>query len=246
MPRSALKFDARQAMILAERYVETLMGDPRNTLLLLLQAPFLAGIIVLVWREAERATATLDFVMTLTCVWFGCINACREIVKERPYFRRERRAGLSALSYLASKALVLALLAFLQSLVLAVVVNLWIPLRGPLPVYFAILFLTTIAGTALGLLLSALCGTVDKAVGFVPLLLIPQILFSEFVLPETYQSAFTKLMEKFMIVHWGYEALKAAGETSVDAARLAADGAALALFFVALIAVTGLFLQREK
>lgn len=244
--RSVFRFDMRQSMILSERYIETLLGDLRNTLLLLVQAPFLAGIIVLVWREAEHATTTLDFVMTLTCVWFGCVNACREIVKERPYFIRERRAGLSSISYIVSKATVLSLLGFFQSLLLTVLVNIWIPLRAPLPIYFAVLFLTSLAGTALGLLLSSISGSVDKAVGFVPLLLIPQILFSEFVLPEKYQSAVTKVMEKFMIVHWGYNSLKAAGAATIDAGVLAGNMSALVAFFLVLLVLTGLFVVHEK
>jgi hypothetical protein len=184
--------------------------------------------------------------MILTCVWFGCINACREIVKERALFHRERRAGLKPLSYLLSKAVVLSMLGFLQSLILAVAVNIFIPLRGPIPLYFAVLFLTSLAGTALGLLLSALSGSVDKSVGFVPLLMIPQILFSEFVLPEKYQSGFTKVMEKFMIVRWGYEGLKTAGAAVMDTPRLAGQMAVLLAFFLILLTLTGLLLLKEK
>ena len=85
----------RQSGVLADRYFDILLGDLRNTLLLLCQAPIIAGLIVLVWRNVEQATTTLYFVLVLTSIWFGCTNASREIVKERAIFFRERMVGVA-------------------------------------------------------------------------------------------------------------------------------------------------------
>ncbi len=78
----------RQSGILADRYFDILLGDLKNTLLLLFQAPIIAGLIVLVWRNVEEPTNTLYFVLVLTSIWFGCSNASRELVKERAIFFR--------------------------------------------------------------------------------------------------------------------------------------------------------------
>ena len=41
----------------------------------------------------ERDTPSLYFALCLSAVWFGCIGACREIIKERPIVERERLFG---------------------------------------------------------------------------------------------------------------------------------------------------------
>jgi ABC-type multidrug transport system permease subunit len=48
----------------------------------------------------------------------------------------------------------------------------------------------------------------DKAVAMVPLVIIPQILFSEFALPKELHEGVTKYLERLMIVGWGYENFK--------------------------------------
>ncbi len=78
----------RQSGILADRYFDILLGDLRNTVLLLLQSPIIAGLIVLVWRNVEQATDTMYFALALTSIWFGCTNASRAIVKKQAIFLR--------------------------------------------------------------------------------------------------------------------------------------------------------------
>ena len=53
---------------------------------------------------------TVLFMLSTVAVWFGIINAAREIAKESAVLRRERLAGLSVLAYVLSKVLVMALL----------------------------------------------------------------------------------------------------------------------------------------
>ena len=60
------------------------------------------------WGSVEEDTPSLYFVMCLSALWFGCINACREIVKERAIIERERFFGLNIIAYVGSKVWVLA------------------------------------------------------------------------------------------------------------------------------------------
>lgn len=204
----------RQLEILTERYLEIVLSDFGNTLLLLLQAPIIASCMILVWRDVDQATDTLYFVMTLSAVWFGAINACREIVKERPIFLRELRAGLDIRAYVASKLAVLALLGFVQCLVLVVMVNWEVALLGgPFP-HFVVLVAASLAGTSLGLALSAFSGTPDRAVAGVPILLLPQILFSDMVLKPEHQSRLTRTLKDLTITQWSYD-----GQREVAAAE---------------------------
>ena len=76
--------------------------------------------------------------------------------------------------------------------------------RGPLPLELLALFGASLAGTGLGLLVSALASTQERAVFAVPLLLLPQILFSELAIPDTLYSDVVATVEKLMPVHWAY------------------------------------------
>jgi ABC-type multidrug transport system permease subunit len=125
------------------------------------------------------------FMLATVSVWFGIINAAREITKEAPIFRRERLVNLRIGPYLLSKAVVLGLLALVQMALLLGVLLIRIRVPGdtgvllpPLLELFITLLLTTGAGTALGLVISAFASSNDRAISIVPLALIPQILFA--------------------------------------------------------------------
>lgn len=123
------------------------------------------------------------FIMAFAAVMFGCTNAAREIVKEAPIYRREHAVKLGIAPYLFSKMAILGVLCLLQSAVLVVMVNVAAPLRqgiflpANLEVYIT-LALTSLAGLMLGLMLSAVAPNTDRALSFLPLLLIPQVIFS--------------------------------------------------------------------
>lgn len=123
------------------------------------------------------------FIMAFAAVMFGCTNAAREIVKEVPIYRREHAVNLGIAPYLFSKIAILGVLCLLQSGVLMVMVNFAAPLRQGifLPASlegYITLALTSLAGLMLGLMVSAVAPNTDRALGFLPLLLIPQVIFS--------------------------------------------------------------------
>lgn len=223
--------DWRQAGILADRYLDVILGDVRTTLLLLLQAPLIAALIVLRWNNVN-ATDSLFFVLSLTAVWFGCVNAAREIVKEKRIFLRERMLNLNVGAYLYSKFKILALLNFLQCLALVGIVHYYVHLGSRVPCYFLILLITSLAGTALGLLISSWVSSEDKAVGIVPLVIIPQILFSQFVLPQDLIAGFAMWLEKLMIVKWSYDLFSAFRSDEIQVVQALQDCGVLAGFIV--------------
>ncbi len=204
--RRAWRVSARQFEVLVERNLELLFSDFGNTALLLLQAPIIAGCMILVWRDVDQATDTLYFVMTLSAVWFGAINACREIVKERAIFLRELRVGLEIGSYLWARLAVLVLLGFVQCLILVVMVNSQVALKGGPFLHFVVLLAASLAGTSMGLALSAVSGTPDRAVAGVPILLLPQILFSSVILSQPHASRVTRTLQDLTFTQWSYDA----------------------------------------
>lgn len=126
---------------------------------------------------------TLIFIMAFTAVLFGCINGAREIVKERPVYRRERMVNLGIAPYLFSKIVVLGIFCLLQSAIIVYAVNWKTPfMQGIfLPVMVEIyitMALSALAGLMLGLAISALAPNTDRALSLVPIVLVPQVIFS--------------------------------------------------------------------
>ena len=123
------------------------------------------------------------FIMAFAAVMFGCINGAREIVKEDPIYRRERAVNLGIAPYMFSKITVLGVLCLLQSAILVLMVNAIAPFQQGifLPVTLEIyisMALTALAGLMLGLTVSAIVPNNDRALSFIPIILIPQVIFS--------------------------------------------------------------------
>jgi hypothetical protein len=211
-----VKPDSRQLSVLCERYLELILADKWNTLLLLAQAPVIAGLIVVIWKDVDAVTDSLLFVLALSAIWFGTLNACREIVKEKDIFEREWMKGLSLSAYLWSKLYVLSLVGLAQCLALVFIVNSYIDLGDPPLGHLLVLFPASLGGTGLGLLISASVTTVDRSLTAVPLLLIPQILFSELLLSHEHSTDFVKFLEKTAITTWTYEGLAQLEKSEMD------------------------------
>ncbi len=207
----------RQFGILARRYIDLLGQDRRNLALLLAQAPLMGALLVMVSPATAlspvRGDATearkLLFMLSTVGVWFGIINAAREVCKEATILRRERLADLRVGSYVLSKVAVLGALVLLQSALLLTVVSLWVPLPArtvvidPAVDFYLTTVLSSAAGLALGLLISALASTPDKAMSVVPLALVPQILFAGMIFDL---EGATTVASWFTVSRWSMDA----------------------------------------
>jgi len=229
--------------VLVARYRSILLGDPGTVLMLLAQAPFIGWLCTIVWGSIERDTPSLYFVLCLSAVWFGCINACREVVKERAILERERFFGLSIRGYVWSKLEVLAWLGLAQVLLMQVAVEYQMGVRGPFLLQTLALWGASLCGTGLGLLVSAVSSRQERAVGAVPLLILPQILFSPFTIPKDHFSDVVAAVEKAMPVRWAFRVFEEAAAAEPRwslvvgalAVLLAYTGALYALVTVALL-----------
>ena len=125
-------------------------------MVLLAQAPIIACLIGLVFDtngnllERTRAESQICFLLVLSAVWFGCLNACREVVKELPIYLRERHANVGITAYLASKMLPLSLLCFIQCALLVSIVSCVVSVPGDQLSRSALILLSSVAATAMG------------------------------------------------------------------------------------------------
>jgi ABC-type multidrug transport system permease subunit len=235
-----------QRRTLAARYLECVLGDRVTLVLLLLQAPLIGWLCTVVWRPMGTDTPSLYFVLCLAAVWFGCIGACREIVKERAIIERERLFGVGAGPVVLSKAQALFALSTVQVVLMQLAVEWRLALRGPYLVQTAILMLAAWCGVGLGLLVSALAARQERAVGAVPLLLLPQILFSEITVPRQYFSDTVAVIEKLMPLRWAYRAFNESAALEPSWLKVAGHVAVLALYGALLLGLAALALRRPR
>jgi ABC-type multidrug transport system ATPase subunit len=178
-------FSLRQFKVLLQRNWELKFVDRGQTLLLFLQAPIVALLVALM-ASAPNQVQTL-FMAMFAALWFGCSNAVREIVDEQTVYRRERQTGLKIPSYILSKLAVLSFVALAQCVSVVVIllaVNRALDLSLPEVVAaIGILFLVALNGTLIGLFISSLVSSPEKALSLFPLVLIPELLLCGLFLP---------------------------------------------------------------
>lgn len=205
-------FGWQQTFTLMSRYIELLMSDKRNMLFLILQAPLVALVIGLVFTLSdnliERAgtESQIVFMLSLSVIWFGCINSVRELVKELPIYLRERSVNLAIAPYIVSKLIPLTAICFIQCLLLLLVLEPFISIQGDLFTRFLVLFSVSVAATTMGLSVSAFVSSNDKAMTTIPMLLVPQIILAGAVVEL--KGAALWIAKSTMISYWGYEAMK--------------------------------------
>jgi ABC-type multidrug transport system ATPase subunit len=181
-----------QGSIFAERYCRLLSRDRTAIAFSLLQGVAVALLTALVaakpmvWNMKGAAPV---FVFGCASVWFGMLNSVRELVKERTIWRREQLVGGNTAAYLTSKLGVLGALGAFQTVTSLVVLAMTIGLPssgGMVPSFLSIgvtLFLANLTGMAIGLLVSSLASSSDRAMSIVPYLLISQLVLCGVLFP---------------------------------------------------------------
>jgi ABC-type multidrug transport system ATPase subunit len=207
----------RQFFILSSRYYEIMLKDIKNLAIVLLQAPIIAILLALVFKRDifnddpkigdGNAALTLIFFLICVSVWFGTSNAAREIIKEHVIYERERMINLQVIPYVLSKFVILSLICLVQCAILLgiVVIGVKFPDNGRYDFYadvYCCIFLTSLTGVGMGLLVSSIVSTVDKATSIVPILLIPQLIFSGAIIPFKNMDKFSKFISNFIVSRW--------------------------------------------
>ncbi len=185
-----------QLSLLSKRYLRLTLRDPVSQILTLISGPIaiaLTGLIL----SAETPLATLDpletaqaplamrlvFVFSCIAIWIGLSSAVREIVKESAIYARERLINLGLFAYLGSKLLIWLGIVTLQSVLMAgvILVAFDAPISNLMPWGLGVgvtNLLTILASVSLSLAISAFVKTQNEANNLLPLIMIPQIIFS--------------------------------------------------------------------
>jgi len=175
-------------------------------IMLLVQPLVIAILICLVFSQ----TPTVDFLLVISAMWFGCSSAAPQMVKERAIYRRERMLNLRLDAYLFSKLLPLMLLTTVQVIVMLLIAALFGDTEGSLMRRFPALLLAGWNGVAIGLLISAVSATAEKAMAIVPLVLIPQIVLGGFLIAVSDMNLGTNIISRIAAARWATQACNVA------------------------------------
>ncbi len=193
---------------LSKRYFSIKINDRSNTGLMILQAPIIAMLVCLIFKNIAMA---VPFLMAVSAVWFGANNAAREIVCETAIFKRERMFNQGLLPYIFSKLLVLGAFAAIQSfLFIAIITLFYHKTSGPEDVVwnnpglsFIWMLSLSLASSMMGLFLSSLVKTTERVMTIVPIVLIPQIMLAGIV--ARIDTFFVEIVSYLTLSRWGTE-----------------------------------------
>jgi len=202
-----------QLFLLTSRYSKIMVKDTRNILTLLLQAPVIGILTYFAFKGAHKIgqfppeeviMEQLLFVLIIAAIWFGANNSAREISKEQSVYRRERMVFLKIFPYLFSKFIVLAFICLFQTVILVLMMDGLIGLKGNIVDIMLIVFLTALSGVTLGLFISSVVKTTNMAISLIPIVLIPQIIFSGLLKPVEEMDDVSKAISKVCVSYWSY------------------------------------------
>jgi len=247
--RSGLLEPLRQFGILVQRNVRLLLAERRSLIMAATQSVVIGLLLGFAFQDmgagpvAETSRGSLMLLLGLSALWFGCNGASKEIVGDLAIYRQERNVNLSTAGFVLSKFTVSGLLTVLQVLVVfALTAALAQEIPGDDLRQLAPLLAGALAGTALGLLISAATDTRDQATTLVPLALVPQFILSKVIVPALPTVA-VRFAEIFVTGYWIVEGMRAvyaespvviSGTEEAPLVALAAASSGEAVFYIAL------------
>jgi ABC-type multidrug transport system ATPase subunit len=216
----------RQYATLTRRYARVIAAD-RGYVLFMELLPLILGLLIRFVPAMQglagpngnmSAQELLQILVTCACL-AGTACSVRELVKERPIYIRELAAGLSPGAYLLSKLTLLGAISIVQSCVIVLLglAGRQMPAHGVLlrdyPLLELIIAIAVLAVTSmcLGLLVSAFVSTSEKAMPFLVMLTMFQVILSGGVLPFNGMNGLSQL-SWIAPARWGF----AAGASTVN------------------------------
>ncbi|WP_066630102.1 ATP-binding cassette domain-containing protein [Labilibacter marinus] len=217
----------RQFMIYSYRDSLSKWKDRQYMMINFLEAPLLALILgyftkfiigtesnanEYIFSQNDNIPAYL-FMAVVVALFLGLNVSAEEIIKDRKLLQRERFLNLSRSSYLNSKIMILFGISAVQTLSLVLIGNYILEIKGLHFSYWLILFSTACFSNMLGLNISSGLKSVVAIYILIPLVLVPQLLFSGVIVDfdKLHNSISTKdyvpRIADVMTARWAYEAL---------------------------------------
>ena len=153
------------------------------------------------------------FITIIVGIFLGLTVAAEEINKDKKILVRERFLNLSRGSYLFSKLTILFVISGIQTILFVTIGNFILEIKGMYLEYWLILFSTSCLSNLVGLNISSAFNSAKVIYIIVPLLIIPQLLFSGVIVqfdklhPSVSNATKVPWIGNMMVSRWAYEAL---------------------------------------
>lgn len=219
----------KQVSTVARRQIRLVLSDRFYTVFLML-LPFVVGALSLTVTGPRpglgiaqpSAPTQPQFIMVLLnigAVFMGTALTIRDLIGERPIFKREQAVGLSTWAYLLAKITVFCLFAITQSAIAVVLVRLGkgaptesaLFFGNPTFALFVTVAATCVASAILGLMLSALAQSNEQIMPMLVVSIMSQLVLAGGMITVTGRAGLDQLSWT-MPGRWGY----AAGASSID------------------------------
>lgn len=164
------------------------------------------------YRENENIIIYM-FMAVVVALFIGLTVSAEEIIRDRKIQKRESFLNLSKASYLWSKVIILFSLSAIQAILFIVVGNYVLEIQGMTWPYWVLLFSTFCFSNMLGLNISASFNSAITIYILIPILIIPQLLFSGVMVkfdklnPIITSQSVVPVVGDMMTSRWAFEAL---------------------------------------
>ncbi|MBK9192923.1 MAG: ATP-binding cassette domain-containing protein [Crocinitomicaceae bacterium] len=207
------------------RDVLSKLTNTQYVLINLLEAPALAFILAFFVKfynlesgteyifNANQNIPQFLFIAVIVALFIGLTVAAEEIIKDQKILKRESFLNLSKGSYLMSKISIMFLISAIQMLLFVAVGNWILEINGMWFSYWLILFSLSCFANLLGLNISASFNSVKVIYILIPILIIPQLLFSGVIVkfdklnPLFGDESSVPLIGNVMASRWAYEGM---------------------------------------
>lgn len=216
-----------QFKVFVARDVKAKLVNKQYMLITFLESPLLAVIIGYFTKYFSGSADNPDeyvfkgndnmvsylFMSVIVALFLGMIVSAEEIIKDARILKRESFLNLSRFSYINSKVFIVLTISAVQVLSFVIIGNYMLEIKGMTFKYWMILFSAASLANMLGLNISTALKSVASIYIVIPLLLVPQILFSGTVVPFDKLRSLKKhsknvpLIGDIMTSRWAFEAL---------------------------------------
>jgi len=215
----------KQLRVFFIRDVLSKLTNKQYMIINLLEAPVLAFVLsffVKFYNSNAGETYTFSenqnippflFIAVIVALFIGLTVAAEEIIKDQKILKRESFLNLSRGSYLVSKISIMFIISSIQMLLFVLIGNYILEIKGMWLEYWLVLFSLSCFANLLGLNISASFNSVKVIYILIPILIIPQLLFSGVIVkfdklhPLFGDESAVPLIGNVMASRWAYEAL---------------------------------------
>lgn len=229
LPENSFRIPSRrkQMWIFFKRNLQSKLVNQQFMYISLLAAPLLAVILGYFTKFISGSTADPNsyifsnndnipsylFMSVVAMIFLGLTISAEDIIRDRKVRLREKFLNLNYFSYINSKVIVLLIFSAIQAFLFVALGNTILGIKGMFFYHWLILFSTAVCSNLIGLNISAALNSVVAIYVLIPLIIVPQLLFSGVIVnfnklhKSIANPEYVPVIGDVMVSRWAYEAI---------------------------------------